>query len=81
MAIDADTGRPLWDTQVADARQGYSITSAPLALGKGIIVGVGGGEFGIRGFVDSYSPRDGKRLWRFYTVPGPGEPGHDSWSG
>jgi alcohol dehydrogenase (cytochrome c) len=79
LALDAATGRLLWDVAVADNQDGYGITSAPLALGDKIVVGVSGGDFGIRGFVDAYSPVDGKRLWRFYTVPGPGEPGHETW--
>jgi alcohol dehydrogenase (cytochrome c) len=81
VALDSRTGLPLWETQVADTLQGYSITEAPLALKDKIIVGVAGGEYGIRGFVDAYDPATGKRLWRFYAVPGPGEFGHDTWEG
>ena len=61
--------------------QGYSITSAPLVVKDKIVTGVAGGEYGIRGFVDAYDPASGKRLWRFYTIPGPGEFGHDTWEG
>ena len=81
VALDARTGQLLWETQIADARQGYSITSAPLALKDKIIVGVSGGEFGARGFVEAYDPASGKRLWRFDTVPAPGEFGHETWKG
>jgi alcohol dehydrogenase (cytochrome c) len=81
IALNAQTGKQLWDVQVADNKGGYGITSAPLALGDKIVIGVSGGDFGIRGFLDAYSPLDGKRLWRFYTVPGPGEPGHETWGG
>jgi len=81
VALDARTGQPLWEVQVADSRQGYSITSQPLALRDRIIVGAGGGEFGSRGFVEAYDPASGKRLWRFDTVPGPGEFGHETWKG
>jgi alcohol dehydrogenase (cytochrome c) len=81
VALDSRTGLPLWETQIADTLQGYSITQAPLALRDKIIVGVAGGEYGIRGFVDAYDPATGKRLWRFYAVPGPGEFGHDTWEG
>ena len=81
VALDAETGRQLWETQVADTMLGYSITQAPLALKDRIIVGVAGGEYGIRGFVDAYDPATGKRIWRFNTIPGPGEYGHDSWKG
>jgi alcohol dehydrogenase (cytochrome c) len=79
IALNAQTGKLLWDVNVGDNRGDYGITSAPLALGDRILIGVSGGDFGIRGFVDAYSPTDGKRLWRFYTVPGPGDPGHETW--
>ncbi len=81
VALDARTGQPLWETQIADPRQGYSITSAPLALKDKIVVGVAGGEFGARGFVEAYDPASGKKLWRFDTVPNPGEFGHETWKG
>jgi PQQ-dependent dehydrogenase (methanol/ethanol family) len=81
IAIDARTGRQLWETQVADTMEGYSITASPLVVKDKIIVGVAGGEHGIRGFVDAYDPATGKRLWRFYTTPGPGEFGNDTWKG
>ncbi len=81
IALDARTGLPLWEVQVADTMEGYSITSPPLALKDKIIVGVAGGEYGIRGFLDAYDVKTGKRLWRFNTVPGPGEFGHDTWKG
>ncbi len=81
VALDARTGRLLWETQVADTLQGYTITGAPLAIKDKIIVGISGGEFGIRGFIDAYDAATGKRLWRFNTIPGPGEFGHETWSG
>jgi PQQ-dependent dehydrogenase (methanol/ethanol family) len=81
IALDARTGRPLWEVRVADTTEGYSITSPPLALKDKIIVGISGGEFATRGFIDAYDAATGKRLWRFYTVPGPGEFGHDTWTG
>jgi PQQ-dependent dehydrogenase (methanol/ethanol family) len=81
VALDARTGRVLWETQVADTMEGYTITGAPLAIQGKVIVGIAGGEFGIRGFIDAYDAITGKRLWRFYTIPGPGEPGHNTWSG
>src|SRR5258708_17053227 len=81
VALDARNGQPLWETQVADTLTGCSITSAPLALKDRIVVGVAGGEYGIRGFVDAYDPVTGKRLWRFNTVPGPGEFGFETWKG
>ena len=81
LALDARTGLPLWQVQVADARDGYSITSPPLVVKDRVIVGISGGDFGIRGFVDAYDAATGKRLWRFYTIPGPGEFGHETWEG
>ena len=81
LALDARTGHLLWDTVVADYRTGYSITGAPLALPDKVIVGIAGGEYGIRGFLDAYNPKTGARLWRFWTVPGPGEPFHETWQG
>jgi alcohol dehydrogenase (cytochrome c) len=79
VAIDTRSGRPLWKTKVADSALGYSLTVAPLAVKDRVIVGVGGGEFGIRGFVSAYHAQTGKELWKFYTIPGPGESGHETW--
>ena len=81
IALDARSGALVWETQVADTMEGYSITSAPLALRDKIITGVAGGEYGIRGFIDAYDPYTGKRLWRTYTIPAPGEFGSDTWEG
>jgi alcohol dehydrogenase (cytochrome c) len=79
IAIDTKSGRPVWKTRVADSKQGYSVTVAPLAIKDRIVVGVGGGEYGIRGYIAAYHAQTGKELWRFYTIPGPGEPGHETW--
>jgi alcohol dehydrogenase (cytochrome c) len=81
IAIDAKNGRPLWNVKVADAEAGYGITVAPLVVKDKVITGVAGGEFGIRGFIAAYDAATGKEAWRFYTVPGPGEPGHETWAG
>jgi alcohol dehydrogenase (cytochrome c) len=81
VALDAKTGSLRWDVVVADNELGYSITAAPLAIDGKIIVGVAGGEAGIRGFLDAYDAKTGKLAWRFWTVPGPGDPGHDTWGG
>ena len=81
LALDAITGHLLWDVTVADYKLGYSITVAPLAIRDKVIVGISGGEYGIRGFVDAYDVSSGQRVWRFWTVPGPGEPGRDTWAG
>ena len=79
IAIDAKTGRALWNTRVADSKGGYSVTHAPLVVKDKVIVGVGGGEYGIRGFVAAYDARSGREAWRFYTLPAPNEPGGDTW--
>lgn len=79
IALDASTGKVVWDVAVADNSNGYSITGAPLALEDMVVTGVGGGEFGIRGFVDAYDAATGKRRWRFYTIPAVGEPGSETW--
>jgi len=81
IALDSDTGQQLWDSVVADPEDGYTITAAPLALGGRIIVGVGGGDYGSRGFVAAYEASTGEQLWRFYTVPEPGQTGSETWPG
>lgn len=79
IALDAASGAVRWDVAVGDPADGYSITGAPLVTPEGIITGVGGGEFGVSGVVDCYDPKTGRRRWRFYTVPRPGEPGNETW--
>lgn len=81
VALDAKTGAVRWDVEAADYRTGHSFTVAPLAVKNLIILGVSGGEYGVRGFIDAYDAETGQRKWRFYTVPGPGEPGHETWEG
>jgi alcohol dehydrogenase (cytochrome c) len=81
IALDARTGLPLWETQVADSMLGYSLTSAPLIVKDKVLIGITGGEFGARGFLDAYDAATGKRLWRWYAVPAPGEFGNDTWKG
>ena len=81
VALDMKTGRVRWDVEVADYKAAYSITVAPLALKDKVIVGIAGAEYGIRGFLDAYDARTGKRAWRFWTCPGPSEPGNETWSG
>ena len=81
LALDARTGTLLWEVQMADPMQGFSITSPPLPVKDKIITGIAGGEFGIRGFIEAHDPATGARLWRFSTIPGPGEFGHDTWTG
>ena len=81
VAIDAKNGRALWNVEVGDPKLGYSMTMAPLVVKDKVLVGVGGGEFGIRGYAAAYDVRTGNQVWRTYTIPGPGEPGHETWSG
>ncbi len=81
VALDARSGAVRWETQVGDNKTGYSITAAPLAIDGRVIVGVSGGEAGIRGFLDAYDAKTGKLAWRRWTIPGPGEPGHETWGG
>jgi PQQ-dependent dehydrogenase (methanol/ethanol family) len=81
VALDARTGNVLWETQVADSMLGYSLTSAPLVVKDKVLVGITGGEFGARGFLDAYDIATGTRLWRWYAVPAPGEFGNDTWKG
>jgi alcohol dehydrogenase (cytochrome c) len=83
IAIDAKTGRPLWNVAVAGARPeaGYAFTLAPLVIKDKVLIGTAGGEYGIRGFVAAFDAKTGKEVWRFYTIPGEGEPGNKTWSG
>lgn len=81
VALDLKTGQQRWSARVADYKPGYSMTLAPLAIQGKVIVGLSGGEAGIRGFIDAYDAASGKLAWRFYTIPGPGEAGNDTWAG
>ena len=79
IALDARGGKPVWDVKVGDVNTAYTMTLAPLVVKDKVVIGVSGGEFGIRGFVAAFDLATGKEAWRFYTVPAPGEPGHDTW--
>ena len=81
IAIDAKTGHLLWNTTVARPEAGYAMTHAPLVIKDKVIMGVAGAEFGIRGFIAAFDIKTGKELWRFYTIPGPGDPGSETWGG
>jgi alcohol dehydrogenase (cytochrome c) len=81
IALDAKTGNIVWDATSADYRTGHSFTVAPLVVKNLIVIGISGGEYGVRGFIDAYDADTGELKWRLYTVPGPGEPGHDTWEG
>jgi alcohol dehydrogenase (cytochrome c) len=81
VALDAKNGRPLWNVKVANATAGYAMTLSPLVVKDTVIVGVAGGEYGIRGFLAAYDVGTGRERWRFNTIAGPGEAGHDTWQG
>ena len=81
IALHRLTGQLLWDVEMADSRQNYGATSAPLVVNDLVISGVSGGDEGIRGFVDAYKASTGEHAWRFWTVPEAGEPGSETWSG
>jgi len=81
VALDAKAGIERWAVHVGENPTGHSITAAPLIVGDKVIVGVSGGEAGIRGFLDAYDAKTGAPIWRFWTVPSPGEPGSESWPG
>ena len=81
LALDMKTGAIAWDVTMQEYKSGYASTIAPIIVKDKVIVGVAGGEFGIRGFIDAYDAKTGTRAWRFYTIPGPGEPGHNTWAG
>jgi alcohol dehydrogenase (cytochrome c) len=81
IAIDARTGKELWKTSAADPLQQIAFTTAPIVVKNKVIAGTAGGENGIRGFLAAWDVETGKELWRFNTVPGPGEAGNETWSG
>ena len=79
LALDMKTGRQLWNQKFADAKEGYYSTGAPIVANGVLISGVAGGESTTRGFLDGWDPDTGKKLWRTYTIPAPGEPGSETW--
>lgn len=81
LALDAKSGSQVYSKQLVDPTGGYSLTVAPLVVKDKLIFGPAGGEYGIRGFIVSVDATTGEELWRFNTIPGPGEPGHETWSG
>ena len=81
IALNRHTGARLWDTEMADYRQNYDATGAPLVVGSMVIAGIGGGDNGSRGFLAAHDQASGKEVWRFWTVPRPGEPGSETWKG
>ena len=81
VAIDARTGNLVWSKEVADYRAGYSKTAAPLIVKDKVVTGIAGGEYGIRGFLDSYDAATGELEWRTHTIPGPDHPDNQTWAG
>ncbi len=79
VALDAKTGKEIWKQKAAEWKDGYSMTVAPQIANGVLMTGISGAEFGIRGFIDGWDPETGKKLWRLYTIPGPGEKGHETW--
>jgi quinohemoprotein ethanol dehydrogenase len=79
VALDQRTGKQVWSTDVGRWQRGETITNAPLYYDGLVITGLSGGEFSLRGRVTAYDAKTGKERWRFYTVPGPGQVGHDTW--
>jgi len=79
VALNARTGEQVWTAKVAENKNGYYMTLAPLVAGGKVMVGASGGELGVRGFVAAYDPDNGRELWRTYTVPAPGQPGSETW--
>ena len=79
LALDMKTGKQIWNQKFADAREGYYATSAPIVASGVLISGMAGGESTTRGFLDGWDPETGKKLWRRYTIPAPGEPGSETW--
>ena len=81
IALDARSGRMLWKKELADPGLNYTATGAPLVIKDKVIAGIAGADSGIRGFLDAYDAKTGERIWRFWTVPAPGEPGSETWEG
>jgi alcohol dehydrogenase (cytochrome c) len=81
LALDRFTGALLWDIEMADYRQNYGATSAPLVVKDLVVSGISGGDEGVRGFLAAYKVSTGERVWRFWTIPAPGEPQSETWQG
>ncbi len=79
VAIDAKTGKVAWESKVEDWHTGYYMTTAPVVVKGKVMVGVSGGEFGVRGFIAAFDSETGKPDWKTYSIPAPGEPGSDTW--
>jgi alcohol dehydrogenase (cytochrome c) len=81
IAVDAVSGQLLWKTKLAEAADFYSITMSPLVVGDRVMIGTGGGDGGANGMIVAFDVETGSEIWRFHTIPRPGEPGNETWSG
>lgn len=81
VALNRDDGSVAWEKTIDDWKKGLTETGAPLVVGNHVIVGISGGEYGVRGYLKAYDAKTGALQWTTYTIPGPGEPGHDTWPG
>jgi len=81
LCLDARSGHLLWDVPYAEGNKNYGATSAPLVVKDKVLVGTSGGDDGVRGFIAAFDAETGKEVWRFWTIPGPGEFGSESWPG
>jgi alcohol dehydrogenase (cytochrome c) len=79
LALDRATGKIAWSIQAERWQENFSITAAPLYVNNMVIIGFAGGDRGTRSRLKAYDAKDGRLIWTFYTIPGPGEPGHDTW--
>ena len=79
VALNRDDGKVVWEAKIDEWKNGVTTNSAPLVVGDHVIVGVSGGEYGVRGHLTSFNAKDGKMEWRTYTIPAPGEPGSETW--
>jgi alcohol dehydrogenase (cytochrome c) len=79
IALDRFTGSLVWDVEMADYHDHYGAVAAPLVVDSLVIAGISAGDTGLRGFLDAYHADTGERVWRFWTIPAPGEPGSETW--
>ncbi len=81
VALDARTGSQVWESKIAESKDGYYSPSATFAINGKILAGTAAGDYGLNGWLDAFDAETGERLWRWYTIPRPGEPGHETWAG
>ena len=81
LCLDARSGHLIWEVPYATANRNYGATSTPLIVKDKVIVGISGGDAGVRGFLAAFDAETGEEKWRFWTIPGPGEKGNESWPG